>query len=61
MRSFYDFLVFEGLAGSNPVNTGRLKVKKPEHLPCFLTPAEKEVVLAWMATKPPHVALILTP
>ncbi|MBE0467621.1 MAG: tyrosine-type recombinase/integrase [Candidatus Desulforudis sp.] len=57
VRSLYDFLVFEGLVQSNPVNTGRLKVKKPDRLPGFLTPAEKERVLAWMAGKPRHVEL----
>ncbi len=57
LKKFYEYLVDESLLTGNPV-IRRLRVREPDRLPRFLTPEEKEKVLAWFRDHaPPNVAL----
>lgn len=58
LKKFYEYLVDESLLTGNPVIRRRLRVREPDRLPRFLTPEEKEKVLAWFRDHaPPNVAL----
>jgi site-specific recombinase XerD len=56
-KSFYDFLLDEGLVRGNPFGTKKLRVKEPEKKPAFLTEEELAKVQEAMERLPYHVRL----
>ena len=57
LKSFYDFLVEEGIVKGNPVLPKRLRVPEEKRQPDFLTQGEVEKVLTALNELPPHVNL----
>jgi len=56
-KSFYDFLLDEGLVKGNPFGTKKLRVKEPEKKPAFLTDEELTKVQEAMERLPWHIRL----
>lgn len=56
-KSFYDFLLDEGLVKGNPFVSKKLRVKEPDKKPAFLTEEELEKVKKAMERLPKHVRL----
>jgi site-specific recombinase XerD len=56
-KSFYDFLLDEGLVKGNPFVSRKLRVKEPDKKPAFLTEEELERVREAMGRLPKHVRL----
>jgi integrase/recombinase XerC/integrase/recombinase XerD len=56
-KSFYDFLLDEGLVKGNPFVSRKLRVKEPDKKPAFLTEEELEKVREAMERLPKHVRL----
>jgi site-specific recombinase XerD len=56
-KSFYDFLLDEGLVKGNPFVSRKLRVKEPERKPAFLTEEELKKVNEAMERLPKHVRL----
>jgi site-specific recombinase XerD len=56
-KSFYDFLLDEGLVKGNPFVSRKLRVKEPERKPAFLTEEELERVREAIERLPKHVRL----
>jgi site-specific recombinase XerD len=56
-KSFYDFLLDEGLVKGNPFVSRKLRVKEPERKPSFLTDEELAKVQRAMERLPRHVRL----
>jgi site-specific recombinase XerD len=57
VKGFYDFLLEEEVVKSNPILSGRLKVKVGKSLPSFMTVAELDIVNNWINNIPHEVAL----
>jgi site-specific recombinase XerD len=57
VKSFYDFLLDEGLVKGNPFVTKKLRVKEPDKKPAFLTEEELKRVREAMERLPYHVRL----
>jgi site-specific recombinase XerD len=57
VKSFYDFLLDEGLVKGNPFVSRKLRVKEPERKPSFLTDEELAKVQRAMEKLPRHVRL----
>lgn len=57
LKTFYDYLVDEGIVNWNPVNTSKLRVKIADPLPGFLTEDEKSKVMTYFDSQPEHVRL----
>jgi integrase/recombinase XerC/integrase/recombinase XerD len=56
-KSFYDFLLDEGLVKGNPFVSKKLRVKEPDKKPAFLTEEELKRVNEAMERLPKHVRL----
>jgi site-specific recombinase XerD len=56
-KSFYDFLLDEGLVKGNPFVSRKLRVKEPDKKPAFLTEEELAKVQRAMERLPRHVRL----
>jgi site-specific recombinase XerD len=56
-KSFYDFLLDEGLVKGNPFVSKKLRVKEPDKKPAFLTEEELKKVQEAMKNLPKHVRL----
>jgi len=56
-KSFYDFLLDEGLVKGNPFVSRKLRVKEPDKKPAFLTEEELERVREVMKSLPRHIQL----
>jgi integrase/recombinase XerC/integrase/recombinase XerD len=56
-KSFYDFLLDEGLVKGNPFVSRKLRVKEPDKKPAFLTEEELKRVSEAMGSIPKHVRL----
>ena len=56
-KSFYDFLLDEGLVKGNPFVSRKLRVKEPDKKPAFLTEEELKKVKEAMRTLPRHIEL----
>jgi len=56
-KSFYDFLLDEGLVTGNPFVSRKLRVKEPDKKPAFLTEEELEKVREVMKSLPRHIQL----
>ena len=56
-KSFYDFLLDEGLVKGNPFVSRKLRVKEPDKKPAFLTEKELKRVKEAMKTLPRHIVL----
>jgi len=56
-KSFYDFLLDEGLVKGNPFVSRKLRVKEPDKKPAFLTEEELERVREAMKSLPRHIQL----
>jgi site-specific recombinase XerD len=56
-KSFYDFLLDEGLVKGNPFGTKKLRVKEPDKKPAFLTEEELGKVKKAMERLPRHIQL----
>lgn len=56
-KSFYDFLLDEGLVKGNPFVSRKLRVKEPDKKPAFLTEEELRKVYEAMERLPKHVRL----
>jgi site-specific recombinase XerD len=56
-KSFYDFLLDEGLVKGNPFVSRKLRVKEPDKKPAFLTEEELKKVKEAMETLPRHIEL----
>jgi site-specific recombinase XerD len=56
-KSFYDFLLDEGLVKGNPFVSKKLRVKEPDKKPAFLTDEELAKVQRAMERLPYHVKL----
>jgi site-specific recombinase XerD len=56
-KSFYDFLLDEGLVKGNPFAYRKLRVKEPDKKPAFMTEEELERVREAMGRLPKHVSL----
>jgi site-specific recombinase XerD len=54
-KSFYDFLLDEGLVKGNPFVSRKLRVKEPDKKPAFLTEEELKRVREAMERLPKHV------
>jgi site-specific recombinase XerD len=57
VKSFYDFLLDEGLVKGNPFVSRKLRVKEPDKKPAFLTEEELKRVREAMERLPRHVRL----
>jgi integrase/recombinase XerC/integrase/recombinase XerD len=57
IKSFYDFLLDEGLVKGNPFVSRKLRVKEPDKKPAFLTEEELKKVKSAMKLLPYHVRL----
>jgi len=57
VKSFYDFLLDEGLVKGNPFVSRKLRVKEPDKKPAFLTEEELKRVREAMERLPKHVRL----
>lgn len=57
LKSFYDFLVDEGLVKGNPIITRRLRIKEGQVLPNFMTVEELRILGNWLPKIPGHVSL----
>ena len=56
-KSFYDFLLDEGLVKGNPFVSRKLRVKEPDKKPAFLTEEELKRVKEAMERLPRHIQL----
>jgi len=57
VKSFYDFLLDEGLVRGNPFVSKKLRVKEPDKKPAFLTEEELKRVKEAMERLPRHIQL----
>ena len=57
VKGFYDFLLEEEVVNSNPILSGRLRVKVGKSLPSFMTAEELKIVNNWLDNIPHEVAL----